>query len=133
MPSTPAPRTRPLAVAATALLLTGAATPAARAEDATPAEPVPAPTAMSSGQCAAGHFCLWSGPGFTGDFWSTAGTGLRDVGMVAGSLWNRQVVDVRTYAGGSGTGTATCWNAGAQATSIGLGVGSIRTMTATTC
>ncbi|MFF1528310.1 peptidase inhibitor family I36 protein [Cellulomonas sp. NPDC058312] len=132
MPPTFPARTRPLAVTAVALLLSAAAGPVARADDAVGPD-VPPPTAVSSGQCPVGHFCLWSGTGFSGLFWSTSGAGLRDVGMVAGSLWNRQTVDVRTFTGSGGTGTPTCWNAGAQATSIALGVGSVRTMTATTC
>jgi hypothetical protein len=131
-PTSPA-RTRPLAVAAVALLLSAAAGSVARADDGATGPDVPPPTAVSSGQCAAGHFCVWSGTGFSGLFWSTSGSGLRDVGMAAGSLWNRQAVDVRTFAGSGGTGAEVCWNAGAQATSIVLGVGSIRTMSATTC
>lgn len=88
----------------------------------------------SSSQCASGRFCLWSGGGYSGAFWSTSGSGLLSTGLAtAGSVWNRTAADVRVFSGPGGTGTVTCWNAGAQASSVSIGSLSIRTMAPTTC
>lgn len=125
-------RVRAALVGAVVLVLSALAPPAGAADDdgAGPVEVV----GFSSSQCAAGRFCLWSGTGYSGTFWSTATTGLQSTGVTsAGSVWNRMSVDVRTYSGAGGTGTSTCWNAGAQAPTVSVGSASVRTMTATTC
>ncbi|TKR21959.1 hypothetical protein FA014_19000 [Cellulomonas hominis] len=121
------------ALVGAAFLALSALAPAAGAADDDPAGPVEA-IAFSASQCAAGRFCLWSGPGYTGTFWSTASTGLQNTGVTnAGSVWNRMSVDVRTYSGAGGTGSSTCWNVGAQVPVVSVGSASVRTMTATTC
>ncbi|WP_203667229.1 peptidase inhibitor family I36 protein [Cellulomonas pakistanensis] len=121
-----------LVVGAVALALGASAVPAGAADD-DPAGPVEV-TGYSSSQCAAGRFCLWSGTGFSGAFWSTGATGLQATTLgSAGSVWNRMALDVRTYSGSGGTGSTTCWNAGAQTPSTSVGSLSVRTMTATTC
>lgn len=125
-------RVRAGLVGAVVLALSALAPPAGAADDdgVGPVEVV----GYSSSQCAAGRFCLWSGAGYSGTFWSTASTGLQSTGVSsAGSVWNRMSVDVRTYSGAGGTGTTTCWNAGAQAPTVSVGSASVRTMTATTC
>ncbi|GEL47549.1 hypothetical protein CHO01_26650 [Cellulomonas hominis] len=119
-------RARLAVVGALALTLSALA-PVAHAED----EPV-AP--MSSSQCALGHFCVWSGTGYSGTFWSTAGLGLQNTTVsVAGSVWNRMSVDVRMYSAANGGGTIRCWQNGIQNGTVSVGSASVRTMTATTC
>ncbi|VTR77943.1 hypothetical protein CHMI_02719 [Cellulomonas hominis] len=86
------------------------------------------------GQCVSGAFCVWSGTGYTGAFWSTGAVGLAESPVgVARSVWNRTSVDVRVYSGPGGTGSDTCWDAGAQTSSTSVGSFSVRTMSATTC
>ena len=128
----PARRLRVALVGVAALALSGLAGPAGAADD-DPTGPVDV-AAYSASQCGAGRFCLWSGTGYSGSFWSTGAAGLQATSIgSAGSVWNRMGVDVRTYSGPGGTGSATCWNAGAQNPSTSVGSLSIRTMTATTC
>ena len=129
---TSARRLRAALVGVVALALSALAGPAGAADD-DPAGPGDA-TAFSASQCASGRFCLWSGTGYSGTFWSTGTTGLQATSVPsAGSVWNRMAVDVRTYSGSGGTGSVTCWNAGAQTPATSVGSLSVRTMTATTC
>jgi hypothetical protein len=115
-----------------ALALAVLAAPAGAADD-DPTDPVGV-TAYSSSQCASGRFCVWSGTGYSGTFWSTGVTGLQATGVAtARSVWNRMSVDVRTYSGSGGTGSVACWNAGAQTPTAAVGSLSVRTMSATTC
>ena len=56
----------------------------------------------SSSQCAASHFCVWSGSLYTGTVFSTVASG-NVLGMtVAGSVWNRTSAAVRVYAATGG-------------------------------
>ncbi|QZN84846.1 peptidase inhibitor family I36 protein [Cellulomonas sp. C5510] len=120
-------RARFAAVAAVALALTALAPVAQADEDVSVG-------ARSSGQCASGRFCVWSGTNYSGSFWSTASVGLQDTTVpVAGSVWNRMGVDVRMYSGTGGSGSIRCWNNGQQNGAVSVGSASIRTMTATTC
>jgi hypothetical protein len=123
-----APRARTgLAAAALALTLSAVAAPAQAADE-------DVPTRLSMGQCAVGAFCVWSGTGYSGAFWSTAPVGWAESPVsVARSVWNRTAVDVRVYSGPGGTGSMTCWDAGAQTASTSVGSSSVRTMSATTC
>lgn len=128
----PARRLRTALVGAAVLALSALAPPAGAAED-DPAGPVDV-TAYSASQCGVGRFCLWSGTGYSGTFWSTGTHGLQATSVPgAGSVWNRMAVDVYTYAGAGGTGTVTCWNAGAQTPTTSVGSLSVRTMGPTTC
>lgn len=128
---TAARRLRAALVGAAVLALSAFAAPANAADD----DPGPVEvTGYSASQCGAGRFCLWSGTGYSGTFWSTGTSGLQATSMAsAGSVWNRMAVDVRTYSGSGGTGGVTCWNAGAQTPTTSVGSLSVRTMTATTC
>jgi len=122
-------RLRVALVGVAALALGTLAGPAGADVDG-PQDPAP----LSSSQCAAGTFCLWSGTGYTGTFWSTGASGLQNTPIgTAGSVWNRMPVDVRTYSGSGGTGSITCWNASAQAPTVSVGSLSVRTMTSTSC
>jgi len=119
-------RTRLALVGVLALGLSALA-PVAQAED----EPI---TPMSSSQCAIGHFCIWSGTGYGGIFWSTASVGLQNTSIgVAGSVWNRMGVDVRMYSSSNGGGSIRCWQNGQSNANVAVGSASIRTMTPTTC
>lgn len=126
-------RPRAAVVGVAAALALGCLAAPAGAVDDDPAGPVEV-TGFSSSQCATGRFCLWSGSGYSGVFWSTGTTGLQTTAVpTAGSVWNRMAVDVRSYSGAGGTGAVTCWNAGAQTPSASVGSLSVRTMSATTC
>jgi hypothetical protein len=120
-----------IALAVLALSAVAPAAPAARAADAS--GPVEA-EGRSSGQCLSGRFCVWSGTGFSGAFWSTGALGVSDSAVVtARSVWNRTAQDVLVYAGAGAGGSSTCWDAGAQSASTATPSGSIRTMGPTTC
>jgi len=126
-------RPRAVLVGAVVLLLSALAAPAGAADGDDGTGPVEV-SATSSSQCGTGRFCLWSGPGYSGTFWSTGTTGLQGTSVAsAGSVWNRMAVDVRTYSGAGGTGTVTCWNAGTQTPVASVGSRSVRTMGTTTC
>lgn len=126
-------RLRAALVGAVVLLLSALAAPAGAADGDDGTGPVEV-TAYSSSQCVAGRFCLWSGAGYSGTFWSTGSTGLQNTSVAsAGSVWNRMSVDVRTYSGSGGAGSVTCWNAGTQTPVASVGSLSVRTMSATTC
>lgn len=128
----PARRPRTTAVGVAVLALSALAPPAGAAED-DPAGSVDV-TAYSASQCGVGRFCLWSGTGYSGTFWSTGTQGLQATSVPsAGSVWNRMAVDVYTYTGAGGTGSVTCWNAGAQTPTTSVGSLSVRTMGPTTC
>jgi|SRR6478736_2291316 len=121
-----------VALALSALGASALAAPASAADD-DPTGPVEV-TGYSASQCGTGRFCLWSGTGYSGTFWSTGASGLQATSIAnAGSVWNRMGVDVRTYSGSGGTGGVTCWNAGAQTATTSVGSLSVRTMSATTC
>lgn len=123
------PRSAALAVAAVLVL---AAAPVARADDAP--DPDLAAAARSASQCSPGAFCLWSGPGYTGTFWSVSSGGTFNPPLTqAKSLWNRSAFDVRTYNAPSGGGSSVCWNTGAQTSNTSVATVSVRTMAATTC
>jgi hypothetical protein len=129
---TSARRLRAALVGGAALALSALAGPAGAADD-DPAGPGDV-TAYSASQCASGRFCLWSGAGYSGTFWSTGTTGLQTTLVPgAGSVWNRMSIDVYTYSGAGGTGSAVCWNAGTQAPTASVGSASVRTMGPTTC
>jgi hypothetical protein len=114
---------------ALAVLALSAPAPVAHGADASgPVE------GRSSGQCLSGRFCVWSGTGFSGAFWSTGALGVSDSAVAtARSVWNRTTQDVRVYSGAGATGSVTCWDAGAQTASTATPSGSIRTMGPTTC
>lgn len=120
-------------VAAAALLLAGvtAVAPVAHADD--DAEAAEA-AARSAAQCPAGSFCIWSGPSYSGAFWSVSGLGLYS-SPVAGarSVWNRSAYDVRTYSGAGGTGSSSCWGTGIQLGNVTASAVSVRTMAPSTC
>lgn len=124
-------RLRAALVGVVALGVSALAAPASAADD----DPGPVEvTGYSASQCGTGRFCLWSGTGYSGTFWSTGASGLQATSIAsAGSVWNRMAVDVRTYSGSGGTGGVTCWNAGAQTAATSVGSLSVRTMSATTC
>ncbi|HEY0187786.1 MAG TPA: peptidase inhibitor family I36 protein [Cellulomonas sp.] len=91
-------------------------------------------TPYSSSQCTSGRFCLWSGTGYSGSFWSTASTGVQNTTITtSGSLWNRSSVAVRVYSGTSASGVWVCYAAGAITSSTSVGSASVRTMTSSTC
>jgi len=125
-------RLRAALVGVAALALSALAGPAGAADD-DPAGPGDV-TAYSASQCGTGRFCLWSGAGYSGAFWSTGTTGLQATAVAgAGSVWNRMGVDVYTYSGAGGTGSVVCWNAGTQTPTTSVGSLSVRTMGPTTC
>lgn len=129
MPTARAPRLP--ALAAAAVLVLGAVAPAAQAsDDVGPVEIAE----YSSDQCAAGRFCVWSGTGYSGSFWSTSATGtLASVVTVTRSVWNRSSRAVSTYSGAGGSGAGQCWAAGQQEPSVSAPSVSIRTMSGSTC
>lgn len=129
MPTSPALRPA-LALAVTALVLSAAAPVAHAGVDPEPAEDA----GRSVSQCLTGRFCVWSGAGYSGAFWSTQAVGLVDSAVgTARSVWNRTGVDVLVYTGSGGGGTFTCWQVGAQTSSTTTPSGSVRTMGPTTC
>lgn len=122
-------RRRLLTVALTAGLLL-AIPPAAGADDDGGSLVSP----MSAAQCAANRFCLWSGTGYSGAFWSTGSSGVQSSQVtVARTVWNRFAVSVRVYSGAGATGSWICLNAGQVVTSTSMPSTSIRTMTTASC
>ncbi|MEV7972623.1 peptidase inhibitor family I36 protein [Cellulomonas sp. NPDC089187] len=92
------------------------------------------PVVLSASQCAAGRFCLWSGAGYTGAFWSTGSAGVQSSQVsIARTVWNRTGVAVRLYSGSGATGTWICVNSGGLYTSTSMPSTSIRTMTTAIC
>jgi hypothetical protein len=106
---------------------------AAHAADGTEADSLDVGN-RSASQCLTGRFCVWSGTGYTGAFWSTAASGVSAPSVAtARTVWNRMGVAVQTFSGAGATGAATCWGAGALATSTSVASASVRTMGSTTC
>jgi hypothetical protein len=127
-PSSRGLRGRVAAVSALVLALTGLVPTVAAADDDVVITP------FSSSQCASGQFCLWSGTGYTGVFFSTGTAGTHTTGIsLSGSVWNRTGVAVRAYTGTGATGVWVCYDSGAITSSTSVGSASVRTMTTSVC
>lgn len=121
-------RRRVAAASALVLALTGLAPSVAQADDDAPITP------FSASQCASGRFCLWSGTGYSGTFWSTGSAGDQNTPIsLARSVWNRTGVAVRMYSGAGITGVWVCYDAGDISSATSIGSASIRTMTTSSC
>ncbi|HEY0215386.1 MAG TPA: peptidase inhibitor family I36 protein [Cellulomonas sp.] len=121
-------RRRVAVVGALALGLAGFVPAAAQADDDPPI------TVFSAAQCSSGRFCLWSGAGYTGSFWSTGSAGTQASGVTgAHSVWNRMAVTVRVHTGSGGSGGYVCYDAGDIASSVSLTSLSVVTLSTSAC
>jgi hypothetical protein len=131
VPTARARRLPVLVVLAAAVLALGTLGPVAQASDGSGPVQI---AGYSASQCAVGRFCVWSGTGYSGSFWSTSATGtLASVVTVTRSVWNRSGLAVSTYSGAGGSGAAQCWAAGQQEPGVSAPSVSIRTMSGSTC
>lgn len=129
MNSRPAIRRRLAAVALSCSLMFAVPATASAEDDG---EGAVAP--FSAGQCAANRFCVWSGTGYSGAFWSTGSAGTQNPSVsLARTVWNRSGVAVRLYSGEGATGSWVCVGSGGLYTSTSIPSASIRTMTTSGC